>query len=154
MSECILMQSGGAGAYSSDTTAKASDVRSGKKYLGADTSDGIGTGTLTFRPSMVQYNHESPNNNYDYGFPESGRRSGQIMVNQRCYVEYSWSISDYDTEDYEIYVNRTRISTAISGRWKGWLNAGDSITYCYRGAHASSDHYGSITLVGMVVIEG
>lgn len=153
MAECMLMQGGG-GIKSDDVTAKASDVRAGKTYLGADTSDGIGTGTLTFRPSMVQYNHESPNNNYDYGFPNSGRRSGQIKVNQRCYVEYRWSISDYGTEDYEIYVNSTRISTAISGSWKGWLNAGNSITYCYRGAHASSDHYGSIALVGMVVIEG
>ena len=154
MAECMLMQGGG-GIKSDDVTAKASDVRAGKTYLGADSDDDIKTGTLTFRPNLAQYNHEEPNNNYSYGFPdEHGRRNGQIVVNQRCYVDYRWSISSHGTENYEIYVNRTRISTAISGTWQGWLNAGDSITYRYDGAGAVTDYYGSVSLAGMTIIEG
>lgn len=48
MAECMLMQGGG-GIKSDDVTAKASDVRAGKTYLGADSDDDIKTGT--FAPS-------------------------------------------------------------------------------------------------------
>jgi len=46
MAECMLMQGGG-GIKSDDVTAKASDVRVGKTYLGADSDDDIKTGTFT-----------------------------------------------------------------------------------------------------------
>ena len=42
----ILMSSGGSGASSSDTTAVAANVLTGKKYVGSDTNDGVGTGTM------------------------------------------------------------------------------------------------------------
>lgn len=48
MAECMLMQGSG-GIKSDDVTAKASDVRAGKTYLGADSDDDIKTGT--FAPS-------------------------------------------------------------------------------------------------------
>ena len=43
----ILMSSGGgSGASSSDTTAVAANVLTGKKYVGSDTNDGVGTGSM------------------------------------------------------------------------------------------------------------
>ena len=52
MAECMLMQGGG-GIKSDDVTAKASDVRAGKTYLGADSDDDIKTGTLALKRMLV-----------------------------------------------------------------------------------------------------
>ena len=49
MAECIIMGSGGGGVGSDEVTARAADVVAGKSYLGADTDDDVGVGTLVER---------------------------------------------------------------------------------------------------------
>lgn len=49
MAECIIMGAGGGGVSSDDVTARAADVVAGKSYLGADTDDDVGVGTLVER---------------------------------------------------------------------------------------------------------
>ncbi len=46
MARCILMTGGGGGVMSEDTTVSAEDVLEGKTYLGSDTDDEIGVGTM------------------------------------------------------------------------------------------------------------
>ena len=52
MAECIIMGSGGGGVGSDEVTARAADVLSGKTYLGADTDDETGVGTMPNRGAM------------------------------------------------------------------------------------------------------
>ena len=52
MAECIIMGSGGGGVGSDEVTARAADVLSGKTYLGADTDDEAGVGTMPNRGAM------------------------------------------------------------------------------------------------------
>jgi hypothetical protein len=49
MAECIIIGSGGGGVGSDEVTARAADVVAGKSYLGADTDDDVGVGTLVER---------------------------------------------------------------------------------------------------------
>ena len=49
MAECIIMVAGGGGVSSDEVTARAADVVAGKSYLGADTDDDVGVGTLVER---------------------------------------------------------------------------------------------------------
>ena len=49
MAECIIMGAGGGGVGSDEVTARAADVVAGKSYLGADTDDDVGVGTLVER---------------------------------------------------------------------------------------------------------
>ena len=49
MAECIIMGTGGGGVSSDEVTARAADVVAGKSYLGADTDDDVGVGTLVER---------------------------------------------------------------------------------------------------------
>ena len=49
MAECIIMGTGGGGVGSDEVTARAADVVAGKSYLGADTDDDVGVGTLVER---------------------------------------------------------------------------------------------------------
>ena len=49
MAECIIMGAGGGGVGSDEVTARAEDVLAGKTYLGADTDDDVGVGTLVER---------------------------------------------------------------------------------------------------------
>ena len=49
MAECIIMGAGGGGVSSDEVTARAADVVAGKSYLGADTDDDVGVGTLVER---------------------------------------------------------------------------------------------------------
>lgn len=46
MGSVLFKGGGGGGTYSSDLSTKASDVVKGKSYVGSDTNDEIGTGTL------------------------------------------------------------------------------------------------------------
>lgn len=52
MAECIIMGAGGGGVGSDEVTARAADVLSGKTYLGADTDDETGVGTMPNRGAM------------------------------------------------------------------------------------------------------
>ena len=52
MAECIIMGSGGGGVGSDEVTARAADVVAGKTYLGADTDDETGVGTMPNRGAM------------------------------------------------------------------------------------------------------
>lgn len=52
MAECIIMGSGGGGVGSDEVTARAEDVLAGKTYLGADTDDETGVGTMPNRGAM------------------------------------------------------------------------------------------------------
>lgn len=47
MAECILLKGGGGGVSSDELTAKASQVLKGSTYVGSDTDDEAGTGTMT-----------------------------------------------------------------------------------------------------------
>lgn len=47
MSEALLLKGGGGGVGSDELTATAANVLSGSKYVGSDTNDEAGTGTMT-----------------------------------------------------------------------------------------------------------
>lgn len=80
MAECILMQVGG-GIQSDDLDATASNVLSGKKYMGSDTDSDIGTGTManngavskTFTPTASAQSYTVP-----LGYHNG---SGKVTVN-------------------------------------------------------------------------
>lgn len=78
MGKAIILSGGGGTAGSDDTTAKAADVLAGASYLGADTDDEAGTGTMPNNGAVS----ESLDAGKSYTVPEGYHNgSGKVTAN-------------------------------------------------------------------------
>lgn len=106
MAECMLMQGGG-GIKSDDVTAKASDVRLGKTYLGSDSDDDIKTGTAYMIDNLYnqsvtveRYHEDASGFGVNFNFPH-----GVVGVVNVNFQYISGNVSFYTPGAYAISGN-------------------------------------------------
>lgn len=136
MAECMLMQGGG-GIKSDDVTAKASDVRAGKTYLGADSDDDIKTGTFSASTKAVILGINSWDNNdagsLSYTCTGSGRFYCSMTHNSTVKINNAdVSTANIPNTPYEIITGTNYKTLRMSRvtypfRWQA-ISSGDVIT--------------------------
>lgn len=86
--DCILLKAGGGGVGSDELTATASNVLTGTKYVGADTNDEAGTGTMADKSGSTQSataTLDSTNKRVQLTVPATGKYD----TNAKLFVDYA-----------------------------------------------------------------
>lgn len=126
----------GSGISSADTTTIASKVLSGKTYLGADTKDGIGTGTMPTQHGISEY----INCGDIYTIPEGYYNPGNMIFANSLASQTPGDVTAGDIlEDKTAYVNGGEVTGTMpeNGNVSVTLNAGSAYAIP-RGHHSGS----------------
>lgn len=126
----------GSGISSADTTTTASKVLSGKTYLGADTKDGIGTGTMPIQRDISEY----INCGDIYTIPEGYYNPGNKIFANSLASQTPGDVTAGDILKYKtVYVNGEKVIGTMpeNGNVSVTLNAGSAYTIP-RGHHSGS----------------